>query len=282
MTLPNANISAAGLSALKARLRAGLSGLAIALVLSACAASQNAPDAGALGVLEQAPQGPDTFFQRPEDFVAQVAYWGEMYDRNPRNAEAALNYGRNLRYTKRLSDSIAVLSKAVAAHGDDPLLLAEYGKALTASGRTGEGAAYLAQANERQAGNWVTLSAQGVALDQLGDHEQASAKYELALSASPGNPAILNNLALSRALAGDLDAAERHLRDAVITPQASAQMRQNLALVLGLKGDFAEARRYAAIDLPPAVVEENIAALRRLRENQDSPWSQLQALDAAQ
>lgn len=267
----------------KARLRAGLSGLTLAFLLSACATSaQDASPTDALGVMSEAPQGPDMFFQRPEDYVAQVAYWGDLYDHDPRDREAALNYGRNLRYVKRTKDAVAVLSKAVVTHSDDTLLLAEYGKALTAAGRTTEGAAYLARANEQQDGNWVTLSAQGVALDQLGDHEQASAKYEQALSASPGNPMILNNLALSRALAGDLAAAERHLRDAVITPQANAQIRQNLALVLGLKGDFAEARRYAGVDLPLAVVEENMATLKRLRAEQPSPWSQLQALDLAQ
>lgn len=263
---------------LKARLQAGAASLTLALLLSACAAS-TAPPSEDLGVLAQAPQGPDTFFQRPEDFIAQVAYWGDLYDDNPRDREAALNYGRNLRYVKRTSDAISVLSKAVAAHDDDPLLLAEYGKALTAAGRTAEGAAYLARANDQQEGNWVTLSAQGVALDQLGDHEQASEKYELALGISPDNPAILNNLALSRALAGDLGAAERHLRNAVLMPQANARMRQNLALILGLTGNFSEARRYAAIDLPPAVVEENMATLKSLQDNQASPWSQLQALE---
>jgi len=255
-------------------------GLGAVLLLNACAATPDTPPApDSLGVMSQAPQGPDTYLQRPEDYVAQVAYWGNLYDRDPRDGAVALNYGRNLRYVKRFQEAVAVLSKAVALHDSDAQLLAEYGKVLTAAGRTAEGAAYLEKANNLQQGNWVTLSAQGVALDQLGDHEQASVKYQEALKASPGNPAILNNLALSRALAGDLTAAESHLRAAVNTPQATPQMRQNLALVLGLKGDLAGARYYAAMDLPPPAVEENIANLKRLQATQASPWSQLQALE---
>lgn len=232
-------------------------------------------------------QGAQNFAPKtPEDYMAQMTYWGSIYDGLPDNLEAAVNYGRSLRYVGRAKESVKVLSSAVVNHPKDPTVLAEYGKSLTAAGRAAEGLNFLTQANQRRSGDWANLSAEGVTLDRLGRHDQAVSRYEAALKASPNNPSILNNWALSRALAGDLEQAERLLRQAVLVPDAGVQVRQNLALILGLQGNFAEASLYAEVDLPPEIVAGNMDYIRSMFTQSPqsspapSPWSELEALDS--
>lgn len=44
-------------------------------------------------------QGAQNFAPKtPEDYMAQLTYWGSIYDGLPDNLEAAVNYGRSLRY----------------------------------------------------------------------------------------------------------------------------------------------------------------------------------------
>jgi len=256
----------------------GASTLVLCAFLAACATTSE-PETSAT-VPDDLPISAKT----PENNVAQAAYWGSIYDAQPENREAALNYGRGLRYTGNIQKAVKVLAAAVSTHADDPALLAEYGKALTAAGRPLEGRDYLAQANQRQPGDWTNLSAEGVALDQLGDHAEAQSRYQAALKVSPNNPAILNNWALSEALTGEIEDAERLLRQAVSNPSAGVQVRQNLALVLGLQGDFVEARRYASADLPPEVVEGNMDYIRAMISGAgaSSPWSELESLDSSE
>ena len=52
------------------------------------------------------------------------------------------------------------------------------------------------------------------------------------------------------------------MRQAVAKPGAPIAVRQNLALVVGLQGRLDEAERLARQDLPPEMVENNLAWLR--------------------
>ncbi len=218
---------------------------------------------------------------KTQDHVAAAAYWGGLYDRNPDNVEAAINYSKSLRQIGSIVQAVNVMQRVQLAHGEDVGVLAEYGKALTASGRPDQAVIYLSRAAAQSPEDWTILSAQGVALDQMGHYDEAQRKYEAALKIEPGNPFVLTNLGLSHALRGNLDAAEETLRKAAADPRANASVRQNLVVVLGLKGNFEEAARLARADLPVTVADNNIAYLKDM-VNQPALWKQMEKLDGAQ
>lgn len=249
--------------------------LAVSLTLAACATTSQP---GAHKAPRAADQAHPAQFYTDEDPVANVAYWGSIVETNPKDAVAGLHYGRNLRYVGQADTATKALAQALTANPDNAELLAEYGKALSGIGRVNEGLDYLSKAAALRPKDWTIVTAQGVAYDQLDDRAQAIVYYERALQLSPNNPSILNNLALSQAQQGNLDEAERLLRQAVSQPQASPRARLNLALVLGLKGQFDEARKYAALDLPPVKVEENLDLIRSM-QNDPAPWDALKALE---
>ncbi len=247
----------------------------LSLIMAACASMGGSSDPGERDSSESEQLRLDPNSENP---LTLAAYWGEKYERNPKNAEAALNYGQNLRYIGQPKKATGVLAAALVDSPDDPKLLAEYGKALTETDRLDEGLDYLRKAETLSPKDWTILSAQGVTLDKMNRHGEAQRYYERALEASPDNPTILNNYALSEAENGQIDVAEDLLRRAVQQPSATAQMRQNLALVLGLQGKFADARKYASLDLPPDVVDANMKALKMIVD-EPSPWDALKELD---
>ena len=249
-------------------------------VAALCGALLACAPAGPNSKMDVSGGNQDIIAEIPEDTVAQMAYWGSVYDRDPSNQTAALNYGRSLRLIGKDKQAVNVLSKAVAKDRENVDLLAEYGKALAASGRTMEGADYLQRAEAKRPRDWVIISAEGVVLDQMGNHVAAREKYNRALELSPDNPNVLNNMALSYALSGEIAQAETYLRSAVSQPTSNAQMRQNLALVLGLRGNFQEARVYAEADLNAAAVDNNIEVMRTMLSQPESPWAALQNLES--
>ncbi len=216
---------------------------------------------------------------KSQDYIAAAAYWGTLYDRDGRNAEAALNYSKALRQIGSVPQALSVMQRAQQTHPTDPAILAEYGKVLAASGHPGQANAMLTKSNTLKPGDWAVLSALGVALDQLGRYDDAQVQYNAALKIAPDNPSVLTNLGLSYAIEGHLDDAERALRKAVANPRANANARQNLALVLGLQGKFDEASRLARADLPISVADNNIDYLRDML-TQPALWKQMESLDS--
>ena len=100
--------------------------------------------------------------------------------------------------------------------------------------------------------------------------------YNKALQLKPNEVAVHNNIGMSYILEGDLKQAEASLRQAQKLPDGefNQTLRQNLALSVGLQGRFDEAREIASRDLPPAQVEENLAFLKKML-NQDNTWQKL-------
>jgi Flp pilus assembly protein TadD len=82
------------------------------------------------------------------------------------------------------------------------------------------------------------------------------------MALAPENPVAASNMAMFLAGHGQAVEAERLLRTAAARPGAPIEVRQNLALVLGLQGRLAEAEKLARQDLPPAIVNNNMAYLR--------------------
>jgi Flp pilus assembly protein TadD len=186
------------------------------------------------------------------------------YRANPKDADAALQYGKALRVAGQRSQAAAVLEQATITHPGDKALLAGYGRALVDNGHFQQGFEVLGRAHNPDDPDWRILSAQGTALDQLGRYEEARLYYASALRIMPEEPSVLSNLALSYVLSKDLPKAEEILRRAHAGPDADSRIRENLALVVGLQGRVAEAEGIVKANRPPDEAAANVAYLRRL------------------
>lgn len=244
------------------RLRRAIAACAVAALVAGCqttgAGSKSGPD------LDTRLQDADVMSEVNGNVVAKAAYWGGLYEQDPRNAEAAAEYASALRAIGSMPAALDVLTRAGSLTPDDPRILAEYGKTLTAAGRAADAMPVFEQALSFDPRNWRTLAAQGVAYDQLSQHDDARASYRAAISAAPNEPTPWNNLALSYALTDDLEDAELAMREAMSKPKATAKMRQNLALVLGLRGEYTDAERLARAEMAPEPVDGNLQELRTI------------------
>ena len=240
-----------------------------ALALPACASlpdMPSLPDRSAsrvttedVGVVasQPAPEGLDP--------IAQAAFWGTRYDRNPSDPVAAVAFSAALRATQNEGEALRVMSQIASRAGNDPEVALEMGKALIANDRAFEATRHIetALANGKS-DDWSAYSALGVAYDEAGRHDEARVQYDRALALNPSSVSVLNNKGLSYALSGDAAMAERTLRAAASLPGGTARVRQNLALVLGFSGKTAEAEMLARADLPPQVAAGNAAYYRTL------------------
>ena len=188
----------------------------------------------------------------------------ERHRANPKDVEAAVQYGKALRATGQKSQAVAVLEQASIANPGNSLLLAGYGRALADSGNFQQAFDVLGRAHSPEDPDWRILSVQGAALDQLGRYEEARQYYTSALKIAPDEPAVLSNVGLSYVLSKDLPKAEETLRRAHSLGGSDPRIRANLALVVGLQGRVAEAENIAKADLPPEEAAANVANLKRL------------------
>src|SRR4029078_3420730 len=92
----------------------------------------------------------------------------ERYRSNPKDADAALRYGKALRATGPRAPACAVLKQATIAHPGNSLLLAAYGRALADNGNFQQAFEVLGRAHSPDDPDWRILSSQGATLDQLG------------------------------------------------------------------------------------------------------------------
>ncbi len=173
--------------------------------------------------------------------AGEIDALGERYRANPRNADAAIQYGQALRLNGQRPQAVAVLEQATLTNPGNKPLLAAYGRALVENGNFQLGFDTLTRAHSPANPDWRILSVQGTALDQLGKHEEARRYYASALKIAPEEPSVLSNLGLSYVLSKDLSQAESILRRAYDRGTSDPRVRQNLALVVGLQGRFSEA-----------------------------------------
>ncbi len=204
---------------------------------------------------------------------SEIDSLGERYRANPRNADAAIQYGQALRLNGQRPQAVAVLEQATMANPGNRSLLAAYGRALAENGSFQQAFDVLTRAHTPANPDWRILSVQGTALDQLGKHEEARRYYMSALKIVPEEPSVLSNLGLSYVLSKDLPQAESILRKAYNRGTGDTRVRQNLALVIGLQGRFSEAESIVRADLPPDQAEANVAYLKQML-NRDGPRGQ--------
>jgi Flp pilus assembly protein TadD len=186
----------------------------------------------------------------------------ERFRANPKDADAALHYGKALRATGQRSQAVAVLEQATIAHPGNKALLAGYGRALADNGNFQQAFDVLSRAHTPEDPDWRILSAQGATLDQLGRYDEARQYYSSALKVVPDEPSVLSNLGLSYLLSKDLPRAEETLRRAYGQPGADQRVRTNLAVVVGLQGRMAEAETLVKADLPPEEAAANVTYLK--------------------
>jgi Flp pilus assembly protein TadD len=214
--------------------------------------------------------GDKTEATRSTDARSEVDADRNRYRADPKDAEAALRYGKALRATGQRSQAVAVLELASVAHPDNKTLLAGYGRALLDNGSFQQAFDVLGRAHTPEDPDWRILSAQGTALDQLGRYEEARQYYSSALKIVPEEPSVLSNLGLSYVLSKDLPKAEEILRRANARADADSRVRLNLAFVMGLQGHFAEAEKIVKADLPPDEAAANVATLKRLLSRKEN------------
>jgi Flp pilus assembly protein TadD len=194
----------------------------------------------------------------------------DRFRAQPKDANAALQYGTALRTSGQRSQAVAVLEQATIAHPGDKALLTGYGRALADNGNFQQAFDVLGRAHNPDDPDWRILSAQGTALDQLGRYDEARLYYASALRIVPDEPSVLSNLGLSYALTKDLPKAEETLRRANGRPDADPRVRLNLGLVIGLQGRLAEAESIVKADRPAAEAAANVDYLRRLLSKKES------------
>jgi Flp pilus assembly protein TadD len=245
----------------------------LALGLCGCQLTSSSDVTGSLG------DKVDT--SRSADPRRAVDTYAERYRANPKDADAALQYGKALRATGQKSQAVAVLEQATIANSENKALLAGYGRALADNGNFQQAFDVLGRAHTPDNPDWRILSAQGATLDQLGRFEEARQYYSSALKIRPDEPAVLSNLALSYVLSKDLPKAEETLRRAHGRAGNDPRVRANLALVVGLRGNMVEAEKIAKADLPPEEGAANVAQLKLMVSRKENARAQMDKMPVA-
>jgi Flp pilus assembly protein TadD len=243
-------------------LRSAASSAILVLGLCSCQTAGTSDITGSLGEKAEA--------SRAADPRREVESYRDRFRANPKDADAALQYGKALRVAGQRSQAVAVLEQATIAHPGNKALLAGYGRALADNGNFQQAFDVLSRAHTPDDPDWRILSAQGTALDQLGRHDEARQYYASALKIAPEEPSVLSNLGLSYVLSKDLPKAEEILRRAYRRTDTDPRVRLNLGLVVGLQGRFTEAESIVKADRPSEEAAANVAYLRRLLSRKEN------------
>lgn len=198
------------------------------------------------------------------ELLKATEYWGQAYAKNPRDAQTALNYARNLKALGEKRQALAVLQQASMMNATHRGINAEYGRLALEFDQISLAQKLLEQAEDAANPDWRIISARGTVLAKQGRYREAIALYERALTLAPEQPSILSNLALAHAMEGEVDKAEPLLKRAVSAGGQEGRIDQNLALVLGLQGKYDEAKLAAARGLPADKAAANVDYVRSI------------------
>jgi Flp pilus assembly protein TadD len=258
------------LAALKRLIRVALAGSASATLLAACAGSPLPSLAGADAGLMTAPEAAET---RPEPTAkGSIEHWARAYAKNPRSAEAALNYARRLRALGDKQQALVVLRQAAFLHAGHRAILSEFGRLALELEQVELAQKLLEEADDpATAADWRTISARGTVLAKQGKYREAIPHYERALALAPNQPSILNNLALALAMEGKAEQAEGLLKQAAAHGGHEARVNHNLALVLSLQGKYEEAKLLGSRQLAAEAVTANVDYVKRMVQLEPKP-----------
>ena len=208
---------------------------------------------------------------------ARLSFYQERYRANPKDADAALQYGKALRAPGQRSQAVAVLEQATIAHPSNKALLAGYGRALADNGNFQQAFDVLGRAHSPDDPDWRILSAQGAALDQLGRYEEARQYYASALKIAPDRAVgAVQSRPVLRAFEGSAegrgDAAARSW------PARTRSARAGQPGAGGRPaGPLGRGRKIVKADLPPEEAAANVAQLKRMLSRKDKENARAEA-----
>ncbi|KQW70990.1 pilus assembly protein TadD [Phenylobacterium sp. Root77] len=196
------------------------------------------------------------------DPLARAAFWANEAQIDANDAEAGVKLAQALRQMGNYKDALAAGERALIVAPDNVELLLEVARAQVGAGQGFYAIEPARHAQRLAPRDWRVPSLLGVAYEQASRYDEALAAHRQAQALAPDNPVVLGNLGMYYAARGDTAQAEAMLRQAAAKPDAPIAVRQNLALVIGLSGRIDEAERLVRQDLPPEMVENNLAWLR--------------------
>jgi Flp pilus assembly protein TadD len=239
---------------------------AAALWLAGCAQTGGAGPTALLASSQQPEQAPKP--AAPQDLRSELQkatdYWGKAYAKNPRDAQTALNYARNLKALGEKRQALAVLQQTALFNGNNRAVLGEYGRVALELDQVTVAQKLLEQADDPANPDWRIISARGTVFAKQGRYQDALPFYERALTLAPNQASVLNNLALAHAMEGYPEKAEPLLKRAEAAGGHEARVSENLAIVLGLQGKYDEAKLAAANHLPTDKAAADVEYLKRL------------------
>jgi Flp pilus assembly protein TadD len=245
------------------------------MLLAACAGSP-LPSPGSAEAALLAP--PDAAETRAEASAkGSLEHWGRAYVKNPRSAEAALNYARRLRVAGDKQQALLVLRQAAALHTGHRGILSEYGRLALELEQVELAQKLLEEADDPANADWQVISARGTALAKQGKYREAIALYERARALAPKQASILNNLALALTMEGKPEQAEGLLKQAMAHGGHEARVNHNLALVLSLQGKYEEAKLLGARQASAEAVTANVDYVRRMVQLEAKPLAAVPA-----
>ncbi len=262
-----------------ARFRRSLINLTLAAAAGAVAApaqAQSAPPA--VAPVRTAPASPPvksgkkappvkvTAAERAEadrmDPLAQVAFWDNVVQSDPRDIVAEVKLAKALRALTRYDEAEAAISQALVVEPKNLEALLESARDHIAAGDGFFAIEPAQRAAELAPRDWRCQSLLAIALEQDQRDDEAVTAHRKALALAPDNPAAITNLGIFEVAHGQTADGEALLRRAADQPSATPQERENLALILGMQGQFDAAEHIERRDLPPSVVDNNLAYLR--------------------
>ena len=196
------------------------------------------------------------------DPLARAAFWAHETQLDASDAEAGIKLSQALRQMGNYGDALQAAERALIVAPNDVEALLEVARSQVGRGQGFYAIDPARRAEKLAPRDWRIPSLLGVAYEQADRFDEALAAHRQALALAPDNPVALGNLGMFYASRGDTAKAEATLRQAAARPDAPIAVRQNLALVVGLSGRIDEAERLARQDLPPEMVENNLAWLR--------------------
>jgi Flp pilus assembly protein TadD len=243
----------------------------VCLAVGACTSGS-----GPLDLASSPVNDPDAAKDTRTDIAKATDASGKEFVKEPRDANKAIAYARNLKAIGEKRQALAVLQQASNFNAGHRALNSEYGRLALELDQVSVAQQLLEAADDPANPDWRVISARGTVLAKQGSYRDAIPLYERALALAPNQPSILNNLALAHAMEGQADKAEPLLKRAAAADGKDPRVNQNLSLVLGLQGKYDEARVVAARDLPATNAADNVDYVRRIVKLEPRPMSRPQ------
>ncbi len=176
-----------------------------------------------------------------KELTKAIAYWGGKFRKEPKNAQYALNYAKNLKFAGQESAALKTLIQVQPYAGNNKEVAGELGRLYLKKGQIKRAEPLLMKALDHARPDWKVLSALGTVNAQKGNMDNARTYFGQALSMKPNRPSILVNIATTYMLENKASEAESFLRRAhAIKP--TMKTKRKLHQVLAAQGKSLNAR----------------------------------------